>query len=148
MVICWYRDGFLFPNMLSVLTSLTPANKENGCLQVIKGSHKLGRIEHGFTGEQQGANQERVDEILKVMELIYVEMKPGDTLFFHSSLLHRSDRNNSSEPRWSLISAYNRKDNIPFKENNKLSYTAISKVSDSAILGYRGGSISEDADFK
>ncbi len=44
----WYRDGFLFPNMLSVLTSLTPANKENGCLQVIKGSHKLGRIEHGF----------------------------------------------------------------------------------------------------
>ncbi len=143
----WYRDGFLFPNMLSVLTALTPANKENGCFQVIKGSHKLGRIEHGFTGEQVGANQERVDEILKIMDLVYVEMNPGDTLFFHSNLLHRSDRNESSEPRWSLISAYNRKDNKPFKEGNKSSYTAITKVHDSAILEYEGESISEEADF-
>ena len=143
----WYRDGFLFPNMLSVLTSLTPANQENGCLQVIKGSHKLGRIEHGFTGEQVGANQERVDEALKIMDLVYVEMNPGDTLFFHSNLLHRSDRNNSSEPRWSLISAYNRINNKPFKESNKSAYTAISKVSDSAILEYKGGNISENADF-
>lgn len=118
----WYRDGFLFPNMLSVLTSLTAANKENGCLQVIKGSHKLGRIEHGFTGEQVGANQERVDEALKIMELEYVEMHPGDTLFFHSNLLHRSDRNNSTEPRWSLITAYNRMDNKPYKEINPSAY--------------------------
>ena len=81
------------------------------------------------------------------MELVYVEMKLGDTLFPHSNLLHRYDRNNSSEPRWSLISAYNRKDNKTFKESNKFSYTAISKVSDNAILDYRGGSISEDADF-
>lgn len=143
----WYRDGFLFPQMLSVLTSLTLANKENGCLQVIKGSHKLGRIEHGFTGEQVGADQERVDEILKIMELVYVEMNPGDTLFFHSNLLHRSDRNNSSEPRWSLISAYNKINNKPFKESHKSAYTAISKVHDSEILEYKGGSISEDADF-
>lgn len=143
----WYRDGFLFPNMLSVLTAITPANRENGCLQVIKGSHKLGRIEHDFAGEQVGANQERVDEALKIMELVYVEMNPGDTLFFHSNLLHRSDRNNSTKPRWSLISAYNRKDNKPFKEIHKSSYTAITRVNDSAILEYQGGSISENADF-
>ncbi len=74
-------------------------------------------------------------------------MNPGDTLFFHSNLLHRSDRNNSSEPRWSLISAYNRKDNKPYKEGNKSSYTAITKGNDSAILEYEGGSISEEADF-
>ena len=133
--------------MISVMIAITTANKENGCLQVIKGSHKLGRIEHGFAGEQVGANQERVDEILKIMDLVYVEMNPGDTLFFHSNLLHRSDRNESSEPRWSLISAYNRKDNKPFKEGNKSSYTAIAKVNDSAILEYEGGSISEEADF-
>ncbi|MDP4129924.1 MAG: phytanoyl-CoA dioxygenase family protein [Bacteroidota bacterium] len=143
----WYRDGFLFPNMLSVLTSLTVADKENGCLQVIKGSQKLGRIEHGVAGEQVGANQERVDEILKIMDLVYVEMNPGDTLFFHSNLLHRSDRNNSSMPRWSLISAYNRKDNKPYKEANKSSCATIAKVPDSAILEYGGSSISEEADF-
>src|SRR5690554_890573 len=57
----WYRDGFLLPEMISVLTALSPASKENGCLQVIKGSHKMGRIEHGFAGEQVGADMERVD---------------------------------------------------------------------------------------
>lgn len=143
----WYRDAFLFPDMLSVLTALTPATKENGCLQVIKGSHKLGRVDHGFTGEQVGADQERVDEALKRMELVYVEMTPGDTLFFHSNLLHRSDRNNSSKSRWSLISAYNLITNKPFKGNNTSSYTPISKVPDIAILEYNAGSISEEADF-
>ena len=87
------------------------------------------------------------EKILKIMDLVYVEMNPGDTLFFHSNLLHRSDRNNSSGPRWSLISAYNRINNKPFKGDNKSSYTAITKVHDSAILEYKGGSISEDADF-
>jgi phytanoyl-CoA hydroxylase len=143
----WYRDSFLFPQMLSVLTALTPANKENGCLQVIKGSHKLGRIDHGTTGEQVGANQDRVEEALHRMELVYVEMEPGDTLFFHSNILHRSDRNNSSNSRWSLISAYNLITNKPFKSNNTSSFTPINKVPDIAILEYNAGSISEDADF-
>lgn len=143
----WYQDGFLFPDMLSVLTSLTPATKENGCLQVIKGTHKMGRIEHGLTGEQVGADEERVDQALNRMELVHVEMAPGDTLFFHSNLLHRSDRNDSSEPRWSLISAYNLITNKPFKGDNTSSYTPINNVPDSAILEYDPESISEDADF-
>ncbi|MEO9003921.1 MAG: phytanoyl-CoA dioxygenase family protein [Ginsengibacter sp.] len=143
----WYRDGFLYPDMLSVLTALTSATKENGCLQVIKGSHKLGRIDHVLAGEQVGADQERVDEALRRMELVYVEMAPGDTLFFHSNLLHRSDRNNSSKPRWSLISAYNLITNKPFKGNNTSSYTPINIVPDHAILEYNAGSISEEADF-
>ena len=48
----WYKNEFLFPDqMISVMVAITKANKENGCLQVIKGSHKLGRIEHGFSYE-------------------------------------------------------------------------------------------------
>jgi len=114
---------------------------------VIKGSHKLGRIDHGAAGEQVGANQDRVEEALRRMALVYVEMEPGDTLFFHSNTLHRSDRNNSNNSRWSLISAYNLITNKPFKSNNTSSFTPIKKVPDSAILEYKGGSISEEADF-
>src|SRR6516164_7467189 len=34
----WYKNQFLFPDQLvSVMIALTKANKENGCLQVIKG---------------------------------------------------------------------------------------------------------------
>jgi ectoine hydroxylase-related dioxygenase (phytanoyl-CoA dioxygenase family) len=143
----WYRDGFLFPHMLSVLTALTPANKENGCLQVIKGSHKMGRIDHGFAGEQVGADMERVEEAKKRMGLVYVEMNPGDSLFFHSNLLHRSDSNRSESARWSLISAYNLISNKPFKGSNTSSYTPIEKVSDSSILQKKPVGISENADF-
>lgn len=143
----WYRDGFMFSDMISVLTALTPSTKENGCLQVIKGSHKMGRIEHGFAGEQVGADLERVEEARKRMDLVYVEMNPGDTLFFHCNLLHRSDSNRSEFPRWSLISAYNLITNKPFKGNNTSSYTPIERVPDNSILQARTAGISEATDF-
>ncbi|MEX2511374.1 MAG: phytanoyl-CoA dioxygenase family protein [Cyclobacteriaceae bacterium] len=144
----WYQDGFLFPYMLSVLTALTPSTKENGCLQVIKGSHKMGRIEHAFTGDQVGADLERVEAAKQRMDLVYVEMNPGDTLFFHSNLLHRSDSNRSESARWSMISAYNLISNKPYKGTNTSSYTPIDKVQDDSIVSSKANGISEDADFK
>ena len=143
----WYRDGFLYPQLLSVLTALSPSTKENGCLQVIKGSHRVGRIEHGFSGEQVGANQERVDELLKRLELVYVEMEAGDTLFFHSNTLHRSDANLSNAPRWSLISAYNLISNKPYKGNYPSASEAIQIVNDETLLKSDSEGIQEDANF-
>ena len=35
---------------------------------------------------------ERVHEALKRLELVYVEMEPGDALFFHANMLHRSEQ--------------------------------------------------------
>ncbi len=96
----WYKNEFLLPDqMMSVMVAITEANKSNGCLQVIKGSHKMGRVEHGFAGEQVGASQRYVDLALKTMDLIYVELEAGDVLFFHSNLLHRSEANLSDRPR-------------------------------------------------
>ena len=144
----WYNDGFLYPEMLSALTALSPANRENGCLQVIKGSHKLGRLTHGLAGEQAGADLERVKEAQKRSELVYVEMQPGDTLFFHSNLLHRSDSNLSENPRLSLITAYNVITNKPFKGNNTSSFTPILRVADTTILESQTLGISEQVNFK
>lgn len=143
----WYRDGFLYPQMLSVLTALSPATKENGCLQVLKGSHLVGRIEHGFSGEQVGANQERVDELMKKLELVFVEMEAGDTLFFHSNTLHRSDANLSDAPRWSLISAYNLITNKPYKGNYPSASEAIHTVNDQTLLTANSEGIRENANF-
>jgi len=131
----WYKNEFLFPDqMMSVMIAITEANKENGCLQVIKGSHKMGRIEHGFAGEQVGASQHYVDLALKTMEHVYVELKPGDALFFHSNLLHRSEANLSENSRWSLISCYNRTGNIPYNEPSGSSTVPLEVVPDEAML--------------
>jgi ectoine hydroxylase len=130
----WYQNGVLFPWLTSASIAVDRATRENGCLQVIKGSHHLGRIEHVLTGEQAGADQERVNEVLKRLELVYVEMEPGDALYFHANLLHRSDQNHSDQPRWSMICCYNSARNDPYKESHHPRYTPLVKVPDSEIL--------------
>jgi phytanoyl-CoA hydroxylase len=131
----WYKNEFLFPDqMMSVMIAITEANKANGCLQVIKGSHKMGRIEHGFAGEQVGASQHYVDLALKTMEHVYVELSAGDALFFHSNLLHRSEANLSEKPRWSLISVYNRSSNVPYNEPSQSSTIPLQVVEDEAMM--------------
>lgn len=127
----WYKNQFLLPDqMMSVMVAITEANKENGCLQVIKGSHKMGRIEHGFAGEQVGASQLYVDLALRTLELVWVELKAGDALFFHSNLIHRSEANLSANSRWSIISCYNRKANIPYNEPSQSSTVPLQVVPD------------------
>ncbi len=144
----WYKNEFLFPDqMMSVMIAITKADKENGCLQVIKGSHKMGRLEHGFAGEQVGASQHYVDLALKTMELIYVEIVPGDALFFHSNLLHRSEANLSDAPRWSLISVYNRSENIPYNEPSQSSTVSLKAVPDEALLEWENENIGDTAHF-
>ncbi|HLY70647.1 MAG TPA: phytanoyl-CoA dioxygenase family protein [Puia sp.] len=144
----WYKNEFLFPDqMISVMIAITDANKQNGCLQVIKGTHKMGRIEHGFSGEQVGASQHYVDLALKTRELIYVEIKAGDALFFHSNLLHRSEANLSDNSRWSLISCYNRKSNVPYNEPSKSSTIPIEAVPDEALLEWETGGLQEGSGF-
>jgi hypothetical protein len=130
----WYQNGVLFPLLTSAFIAVDPATRQNGCMQVLKGSHQLGRVDHVLTGDQAGADPERVREAEKVLDRLYVEMDPGDVLFFHSNLLHRSDQNNSDQPRWAMICCYNAARNNPFKEHHHPRYTPLSKVPDSAIL--------------
>ena len=144
----WYKNEFLLPDqMMSVMVAITEANKANGCLQVIQGSHKMGRIEHGFAGEQVGASQHYVDLALKTMELVYVEINAGDALFFHSNLLHRSEANLSDKPRWSLISVYNRSANIPYNEPSSSSTVALDPVPDEALIEWKTEGILDSANF-
>lgn len=144
----WYKAEFLFPGeMISVMVAITEANRNNGCLQVIRGSHRMGRVEHGLTGEQTGAAQRYVDLALKTMELVYVELKPGDTLFFHSNILHRSEANLSDKSRWSLISAYNRQSNIPYNEKSTASTVPLVKVPDDALLNADAHGLTDTVDF-
>ena len=144
----WYKNEFLLPDeMISIMVAITRANKQNGCLQVIEGSHKMGRIEHGFAGEQVGASQHYVDLALKTMPLIYVELEAGDALFFHSNLLHRSEANLSETARWSLISVYNRQDNIGYNEPNGSHTTPVRVVPDEALMEWDTTGVQESAGF-
>ena len=61
----WYYNGCLRPDMLSFMVALDRADRDNGCLQIIRGSHRLGRIDHvTISDKQNGADAARIDEIL------------------------------------------------------------------------------------
>ena len=144
----WYKNQFLFPDQLvSVMIALTEANKANGCLQVIKGSHKMGRVNHGFSGEQVGADMTMVNHALETMEHIYVELEPGDALFFHSNILHRSEANTSDKPRWSIISCYNSLSNPAYNDESTSWREPVSIVSDDALMKSASSGASTQGDF-
>ncbi len=130
----WYGNAVLYPDLVSVFIAVDPATRENGCLQVLEGSHLCGRVDHVLTGDQAGADPKRVAEIAKRLPLVHVEMAPGDALFFHPNLLHRSDQNRSEHPRWSLICCYNARRNDPYQDSRHPRYNPLAKVEDTAIL--------------
>ena len=129
----WYNNGCLFPLMASCFIAVDENTRENGCMQVLKGSQEMGRIEHGTFGQQTGADPERTDVAMNAMELVYAELEPGDALFFHCNTLHRSDQNKSEHPRWSLICCYNAARNDPYKDSHHPRYEKLDKVDDGAL---------------
>ena len=144
----WYHNGCIFPDMASVMTALDTANRENGCLQVLRGSHRAGRVNHGvLPGEQVGADPVRVEQMLQRMELVYVELEPGDAVFFHSNTMHRSDQNRSPNRRWTVINCYNAASNDPYLDHHHPRYTPLDKVDDGAIkaAGLKLSTAGEDA---
>jgi ectoine hydroxylase len=130
----WYHNGCVYPYMASVMVALDRSTRENGCLQVLRGSHHAGRVDHGvLPGEQVGADPRRVEQMLKQLELVYAEMEPGDGLFFHSNVMHRSDQNRSANRRWTVLFCYNAARNDPYLEHHHPRYTQLVKVPDDAV---------------
>ena len=88
-----------------------------------------------------------VNNALRTLELIYCELEPGDALFFHSNLLHRSEANLSDYPRWSIISCYNAQSNLAYNETSTSWKTPVEIVPDEALLEWESSSFA-DADFR
>ena len=143
----WYQNGCLYPYMASCLIALDAATRANGCLQVLSGSHHMGRVEHGRFGQQTGADPERVQAALARLEHVYCEVAPGTAIFFHGNLLHASDANTSPDPRWSLICCYNAARNDPYKESHHPRYTPLAKVADTMIKQVGAKTSSRDKAF-
>lgn len=112
----WYDMGCLYPDMATVMIAVDPANRKNGCLKMIAGSHKLGRINHVFDDgvSDSGVNPERLEQIQAVLEEDYLELERGDIVIFHCNTLHGSDDNTSDHSRIALLGCYNTRHNNPY----------------------------------
>lgn len=114
----WYQDGCVRPDMLTCVIALTDATEESGCLRLLEGSHKLGRVDripddHAYAS----INPQRLARILARFEEVSAVMCRGDGLFFHGNLVHSSGPNTAGYDRWLLELSYNGMSNAPVFEN-------------------------------
>jgi len=129
----WYHNGCLFPDMASCMIAVDRATRENGCLQVLRRSHRMGRVDHIKRGDQTGADMERVDAALQRLEMVHVELEPGSAILFHGNTLHRSDQNHSEHPRWAFICCYNTRTNNPWKAGRHPQYSPLPRIAADAV---------------
>ena len=130
----WYYTGCLRPDMLSIMVALDRSNRENGCLQIATGSHRMGRIDHTpLSPTQNEVDPQRMPHILEKCPVEYCELEPGDALIFHCNAIHRSDANRSASRRWTLLICYNRVDNDTITKKDDRYYVPLDVVDDEAI---------------
>ena len=120
--------------MISCMIAIDATDASNGCLKVVRGSHKFGRLDHVPLSEKQNeADPERMREILARHEVVDAVLAPGDVFMFHANTLHRSDRNAGPRRRWTLLCCYNAVSNDAYVKDDDRSYVALEKVPDEAI---------------
>jgi phytanoyl-CoA dioxygenase PhyH len=95
----WRLDRERF---ITVWTALDDATVENGCMQVIPGSHRLGLLSergHTITPEQEA-------EHCRDEASLYLEARAGEAILLHNYLLHRSGVNTIDRPRRAFSVVY------------------------------------------
>ncbi len=101
----WHQDASYFrvtdPGLIvGVWIALDPALKQNGCMELVPGSHLGGAVPHQHEND---FNRCRIlDEHVDHDARIAIEMQPGDALIFHSLLHHYTAPNASDLPRRAL----------------------------------------------
>lgn len=105
----WHQDFAFFPHtntdLVAVMVMLDDATPENGCMQIVKGSHRLGLLDHVEDGLFTGACQES-DRWADPSDIANVTPKAGGISIHHALALHGSEANLSGQPRRGLVFQY------------------------------------------
>jgi len=114
-VVPWHQDlGYLDPGsagdtlIVNCWMPLVPATAENGCLQVLAGSHRFGQLPHErWTDDQDHSAPVGIAEAdLPEGQIITCEVDVADVLLTMERVVHRSISNTSDTVRWSVDSRY------------------------------------------
>lgn len=133
-ILCWSSDFFVkkahdpgfvsfhqdttyaglepFDGILNCWLALTPSRKENGCLRVLPGTHKLGQLDHATTASEANmlffgqTAQIEIDE----RDVVDMELEPGEMSLHHMAVVHGSQPNRSDTPRLGVVLRYIRPD--------------------------------------
>jgi len=123
----WHQDKWYFNHQyrtemtVGTWTAIDTADKDNGCLYVIPGSHKYGILKHeDLEGSQQ--NEFKIARDANDEDGVAVEVPPGAVVWFNNQLLHKSTDNHSLRFRRCNVAHYigARAERIPKKDGKNV----------------------------
>ncbi len=111
----WHQDigegwGLDRNPTVTVWTALDAATVDNGAMQIVPGSHKLGILNKGHY-----ASDEDIEAHVESNDVVDLTAETGEAILIHNWLLHRSGINNTTRPRRAFSSAYMDADTVSAK---------------------------------
>jgi phytanoyl-CoA hydroxylase len=112
----WHQDirywSFERPELVSVWLALGREHPANGCLQLVPGSHRQ-TFERSRFDEALFFRSDLPENQALTADAVTAELDPGDVLFFHCRTFHAAGRNQTDEPKYSVVFTFRPLDNRP-----------------------------------
>jgi ectoine hydroxylase-related dioxygenase (phytanoyl-CoA dioxygenase family) len=131
--VSWHQDGVYFrlnpPNVATAWIALSPSTRENGCMQVVPGSHRGQMLPHQDTDCEANALARGQEILIDVdpQSVVPLELQPGEISIHHVGTVHGSLPNESDEPRIGLAVRFITPDVV---QNVQHSYAMLVRGSD------------------
>lgn len=106
-VLPWHQDGgdvwaLDRDPLVTIWVALDPATRENGCLEVVPGTHRLGLLSaHGSTLSDADVRRHCPND-----KVVSLEVGPGCAVLLHNWLIHRSGINPSPVARRAFTACF------------------------------------------
>ncbi|MFQ5755590.1 MAG: phytanoyl-CoA dioxygenase family protein [Acidiferrobacterales bacterium] len=110
--VSWHQDstywGLSKPDVVTAWVALSPSNRENGCMKMIPGSHRLDQFPHNDTLAQDNllTRGQKIAVDVDESEAVYLVLAPGEISLHNIRTLHASEPNRSGARRIGVAIRY------------------------------------------
>lgn len=103
--VTWHQDstywGLSKPDIVTAWVAFTPSTRENGCMRVIPGTHKLHQLPHQdtFAPDNLLSRGQEIAVEIDNSKAVDVVLSPGEMSLHHVMLVHGSEPNTAADRR-------------------------------------------------
>jgi hypothetical protein len=103
--VSWHQDltywGLEPDDVVSVWLALSPATRQSGCMRMMPGSHRRGRVEHQttFAADNILSRGQAITMAIDEAQAVDTALRPGQMSLHHGWVFHASNANVSNDRR-------------------------------------------------
>jgi non-haem Fe2+, alpha-ketoglutarate-dependent halogenase len=114
-IVPWHQDAQYWPlspqSAVTVYVAFTDCDRENACMRVIPGSHRVGRLRHHTSEDGRYILKQEIDSgEFDPEDAVDLELKAGEISLHHDGIAHGSGPNLSDRLRIGFTMRFSRTD--------------------------------------